>query len=133
MTENGEGDIPDRLKRLPKLAAPEQFADHLRKYIWSRPRRGRLSGWFLRPIPVALAVAVGAIVVAVFVAVPYFSVTPLDPQNSAIPVPSERRIEHISGQNSSEKGELPARSQIDTLSADSSSMIGKDVNTSKLP
>jgi hypothetical protein len=133
MGEYEQGDIPARLKRLPKLAAPDQFADHLRKQTWSHPRPGRFSGWFFRPVPVALVVAGGAFVVAVFVAGPNLSVTPLVPQNNPIPAPSERQIEHISGKNSSERRELPTRSTPDTLTADSTSIFGKDVNTSKMP
>ena len=133
MAENEQTDIPDRLKRLPRVEAPERFALLLQEQIKSLPPRGTISTWFLRPVPVALVVAAGALAVAVFVIIPYVTVSPIIPQDGAISVPLEPRIEHVSTPNPPGRVGLSVPVTADTLVADSALPKEKDVNTSKMP
>ena len=134
MNRKDQADIPDRLGQLRKVAAPANLENHLNRRIRSLPPRNRYLSWFLRPIPVALAVAVGALAVAAYFAIPlYLSTSNSLPGEDVIPVPLQQRDSPLPGQSTSGNANPGVSLVADSLSSDSSSRVRSDVNTSKLP
>ncbi len=133
MNRNDGGDVPDQLKHLRKLTAPASFEGRLRHRIRLLPSRNGYRGWFLRPVPVALAVGVGALVIAFFALPYYFSESSSLPGEGLVPVPTGQQPGQLPGQNPSENMRIAVPLPADSLSTDSSSVRRNDVNTSKMP
>lgn len=124
MAKNEQADIPDRLRRLKKVAAPPDFEDLLRRQIRSRRSRNAYLQWFTRPVPLGLIVSGSALVIIVFFAIPHYFPSP--------PSASPRGIE-LSGQKATGNTQIAAPPGADSLSTDSTLVRKNDVNTSKMP
>lgn len=119
MDRNEQPDIPGRLKRLRKVAAPADFVTHLQRRIRALGPGNRHTEWLRHPGPIALLLSIGALIVAAYYFLPFSPSTPPSaPGNNAIQMQSGGAIK-----------QLPAdSSRADTLAAGRN-----DVNTSKMP
>src|SRR5512140_2825380 len=116
MNENGQADIPGRLRRLRPVAAPPQLETIVHQKIRALRPGNRYLAWFTRPVPVALMVGVGALLVAAYFLFSY----PFSPPSSVTgdgvnEVPPIHRIGPFPPQNQPEGGQVRAPLLADSL------------------
>ncbi len=130
MNRKEQADIPERLKYLRKIPAPANFEALLDRQIRTLRPRNRFIGMLMHPVPAIVIVAGCAFAMAYFFAFPLFfgPSSPL-PENGPVTLPTEHRTVQAPGTPAPPR----PRTVADSLSADTASIRGNDVNTSKLP